>query len=77
MANNDDQLKQELSKLGTIQLFKKGYVFTLLMTGENLSNWKVASDIQIKVAEHVGDQYPTIECISNDENHFCIILKPN
>ena len=74
---NINKLKQQLLKYGTIQLCKEGYVFTLLITGEKLDNWKTVNAIQMGVLEYVGDNYPLIECVKNDENYFCMVLKPN
>ena len=72
-----DKLKTQLSKRGTIQLCKEGYVFTLLMTGEKLDNWQTVNAIQMEVLECVGDKYPLIECMRNDTNFLCIVLRPN
>jgi hypothetical protein len=72
-----DKLKELLSKYGTIQLCKKDYVFTLLMTGENLRNWQLVNEIQTEVVKCVGAEYPVIECMRNDKDFFCIVLRPN
>lgn len=71
-----DNLKDKLSKRGNIQICKEGYVFTLLMTGDDLDNWKVVNEIQMEILNYVGDKYPSIEALRNDHHFFCIILTP-
>lgn len=70
------QLKIKLSKHGNIQIIKEGVVFTLLLTGEKLSNAKTVQAIQQNVLEYAGEKYPLIEAIRNDESFFCMILAP-
>ncbi len=71
-----DSLKTKLSKIGTVQICKDGYVFALLMTGQNLDNSKVVNKIQMEVLGYFGDKYPLIECMRNDKDYFCLILSP-
>lgn len=72
---NLDNLIHKLSKKGTVQLCKEGYVFTLLMTGKKLDNWQTVYTIQQEVVEYVGEKYPLIECMRNDEYFLCLVLR--
>lgn len=71
-----ENLKIELSKFGELQICKEGFVFTVLITGEKLSNWVTAMGIQKLITDYAGDKYPIVECLRDDENFFCIVLKP-
>ena len=71
-----DRLQKRMSKIGTIQLCKEGYVFTLLMTGEKLDNWKNVQSIQLGVLEYASEKYPIIECMKNEEGFLCMVLRP-
>ena len=71
-----DQLKMKLSKNWTIQLCKEGVVFTLLITGNGLSNFKTFNEIMGDIVEATKSKYPNIEAIKNDDTFFCAILKP-
>ena len=73
---NVEKLKQRLVEYGDIQLCKAGYVFTLLMTGERLSNMNTVNAISKIVLDHVGKEYSKIEATRNSENWFCLILRP-
>ncbi len=69
-------LLSNLSRYGLVQICKADYVFTLLITGENLSRGSVYSEITTAVLNFVGDRYPIVETVRNDENFFCLVLKP-
>ncbi len=71
-----DKLKTNLSKRGTIQICNEGLVFTLLMTGKNLSDWQTVSAIQMDLLEYAGYKYPVIETMKNDKEFLCIVLRP-
>jgi len=73
---NIEQLKIKLVKHGNIEIIKEGFVFTLLMTGPEMSKWNVVADIQKMVLEYASKKYPFIEAMRNTENYFCMILKP-
>ena len=70
-----EQLKKQLSKFGTIEVIKAGVVFTLLMKGKDLANSNTVSKINMDVIEAVGDKYPKIEAMKNDDDFFLIVLK--
>lgn len=67
-------LKQKLSKYGTPQIVKEGVVFTVLITGKDLSNFEKWSNIQKLVIDYAGKKYPKIEAFVNEETFFCLIL---
>lgn len=69
-------LKQKLTKYGSIQIVREGFVFSLLITGTGLSKSTVVAEIQNLVFSYVGEKYPAIEAMRNDETFFCLILKP-
>ena len=71
---NLENLKKELSKVGTIQAIKEGVVFTLLMKGSGLSNYKIVSGITMDVLDYVGDKYPNIEVMKNDDDFLLLVL---
>ena len=71
---NLENLKKELSKVGTIQAIKEGVVFTLLMKGSGLSNYKIVSEITMAVLDSIGDKYPNIEVMKNDDDFLLLVL---
>lgn len=71
-----EQLKIKLSKYATIQICSQQTVFTLLMTGENLTSMVVVSAIQNALLEYAESNYPILECMRNDESFLCIVLAP-
>ena len=73
---NLEGLKKKISKYGTLEVIKEGYVFTVLMTGSDFTKWNVVSEIQGAVIEYVGAKYPIIEVLKNEEDFFCLILRP-
>jgi hypothetical protein len=73
---NLEKLKEMLSKYGNIEIIKDGYVFTLLMSGTELSNWNVVSAIQSLTLEYAGDKFPKIECMKNEKEFLCLVMRP-
>ncbi len=71
-----DKLKTNLCKHGMLEICKEGLVFTVLLTGTNLSKSEVVMKIQKDVLEYAGAKYPVIEAMRNDNTFFCLILKP-
>jgi len=71
-----NELKLELSKFGLLQICKEGFVFTVLMTGKGFSSWTRTMDIQKLITDYAGEKYPIVECLRNDDDFFCIVLKP-
>jgi hypothetical protein len=71
-----EKLKLKLLKFGNPRVLKEGLVFTVLITGDKLSNWKNVEEIQRLIIEHTADKYPHIEVLVNDDNFFCMVLKP-
>jgi len=71
-----DDLQKKLFDFGNVETLKEGIVFTLLITGENLSHWNTISKIHDLVLDYVGDKYPNIEVAKNDKTFFLLILKP-
>ena len=51
-----EDLKRKLCKYGLVQIIKEGYVFTVLITGANLSNYKNVSGIQKDIIDYAGSQ---------------------
>lgn len=73
---NIESLKMKLCKYGTPQIVKEGVVFTVLITGAGLTSSKSVMDLQELILSCAGDKFPIIEAFKNDENFFCLILKP-
>lgn len=63
-------------KYGTLQVCKEDFVFTVFITGSDLSNWKIVNDIQKDILDYVGKKYTKIEVLKNDSDFFLMILKP-
>lgn len=68
-------LYTSLNKYGTVQAAKEGLVFTFLITGTKLTSMNTVNDVQQKVLQCVGDKYPVIEVMKNDETFILIVLK--
>lgn len=68
-----EKLKQELSRIGTIEVIKDEYVFTLLMTMSDVGQklMKVLSLIEI----HIKDK-KRVETLKNTEQYLLVVLKP-
>lgn len=73
---NITQLKTKLCRYGKPEIVKEGDVFTVLITGANLSNFDNMNAIQKAIIDYAGERYPIIECMKNDKDFFCLILKP-
>lgn len=71
---NIEKLKSQLSKVGKIEVIKEGIVFTLLMKGSGLSNHKIVTGITMAVLDSVGDKYPNIEVMKNDDDFMLLVL---
>jgi len=73
--NNIGDLFSDVSKYGNVELMKNGIrAFVLLMTGENLSNARTLMNIGKLCSEAVGEYYPNIEAMKNDDGYFLLIL---
>lgn len=77
MTKSLEGLKTKLCKYGALKIVKQGVVFTVMLTGQNLSKWETVHKLQELILEYAGEQYPLIEAMVNDETFFCLILKPN
>jgi hypothetical protein len=71
-----EKLIRQLNKFGTLKICKVGFVLTILIIGEDLSNWKKLNSIQEIIIKVAGAKYPIIEVLVNDENLFCMVLRP-
>ena len=71
-----ENLKEKLSELGTIQIIKVGHVFTLLLTGPGLSKSSTLQQIFDLIRKYPMRNYPVIEAMRNNDNFFCIVLRP-
>lgn len=72
------EMTNELSKLGTVQVIKNDFVFTVFMTKNNQS--LSSGQIPLKVLEittsYLGSEKPIIEVMKNEEDFLLLILKP-
>jgi hypothetical protein len=71
-----EKLRKDLSEYGVVKVLKEGFVFTLLITGKDMSKYTIVNNIQKLVLDYVGDKYPIIEVLNNSENFLLYILKP-
>lgn len=65
------------SKYGDVQILKKDFVFTLLLTGTELSKWETFNNILATALDFSGNKFPLIETIRNENGFFCLVLKPD
>lgn len=72
-----DSLTEELSKYGTVEAIKEGVVFSLLLTGHEMSKMIKFQSIQKLVLDYTQDKYPYVELLQNSDTYFYMILKPN
>jgi hypothetical protein len=74
-----EDLKKQISKIkdANIEVIKAESVFTLLLTGKGLSKWDTVNRINMDVAEFVGDEYPILEVMKNDDGFFLMVLRRN
>lgn len=71
-----EKLRLKLLEFGNPVVLKEGFVFTVLITGQNLSKWKNVEEIQRMIIEYAAEKYPLIEVLVNDDSFFCMVLKP-
>lgn len=69
----ENELKEHLSRLGTVEVFNNNYVFTLLFKSENAS--KQVLDVLYLVTQAIKDK-PNTEVIKNEDDYILIVLKP-
>ena len=69
------ELKLKLSAIARIEILCEKLVFTLLLTGDNLTNMKVNNEVLGLVTEYTKERYPVIETMKNGKTFFCIVLK--
>lgn len=69
----ENELKEHLSRLGTVEVFNNNYVFTLLFKSENAS--KQVLDVLYLVTQSIKDK-PNTEVIKNEDDYILIVLKP-
>lgn len=69
------KLLNKLNRFGSVEMLKEGVVFTMLITGTNLTSFDSYNSILQAVTEHTKDKFPLIECLKNEKNFFLIVLK--
>ena len=72
------EITNELSKIGTVQVIKNDFVFSLLMTKDkqNLSDGMVSLKVLDVVTNYLGNEKPIVEVMKNEEDFLILILKP-
>jgi hypothetical protein len=73
--NPKNIIVEELMQYGQIEVIKIGEVFTLLMTGKGLDNFMTFSEINKIVLREIGEQFPKVEVMKNEDNYLLIIYK--
>jgi len=68
-------LINKLSKYGKVEVCKVGVVFTVLITGENLTKMDNYINIQKLVLDFGKDIYPIVEVLKNEHNFYLSILR--
>jgi hypothetical protein len=76
-APTENQTIKALTKFGDIQVFNENLVFTVLITGTDLTNMLRQLDIQDILVRYAADRYPIIEVMKNEDNYFLAVLKPD
>lgn len=71
---NINKLQSELSGYGTVEVFKVGYVFSLLITGSGLAKAPTVLEIGKKLTE-VQKMYPIVEVATNNDHFFMMVLR--
>lgn len=71
-----EKLKEELSNIAVIEVINADYVFTLLLRGKGLSNWKTFNRINDLVLQETGEKFPMVESMKNGDDFFMMVLKP-
>lgn len=71
------ELQDKLSEIGTIEVLKDDYVFTLLMSHQDLDLSKHRKPFKVMeiVCDYITDK-PHIEVFKNDSHFVLIVLKP-
>lgn len=72
-----EEFKTKLCDFGSPQIVKKGIVFTVLITGKDLSKSTTVVALQSLIIKYAAKEYPIIEVLKNDDTFFCMILKTN
>ena len=70
------QLKEKLSKYGTVLVAKEGAVFTVFIKGNGLSQSTKLMKIGAIIHEYAGEKYPDIEVFLNEDDFILSVLKP-
>ena len=72
------EMTNELSKLGTVQVIKNEFVFTLMMTKDkqDLSSGQIPLKVLGIVTSWLGSEKPNIEVMKNEEDFLLLVLKP-
>lgn len=71
-----EDLKMKLCEFGNPQIVKEGIVFSVLITGKGLSKSITVIKLQDLILSYAKQKFPFIEAMRNDEDFFCLILKP-
>lgn len=72
------EMTKELSKLGTVQVIKNDFAFTLFMTKDkqNLSSLQIPFKVLEITTKYLGSEKPYIEVMKNEEDFLLLVLKP-
>ena len=73
-----EKLKLELAKIGTIEVIKNDYVFTLLLTKDkiDLDSNRIPFKVLELITKYIAEEKPKIEVMKNNKNFIRIVLKP-
>ena len=73
-----DEMIKELSKLGTVEVIKNDFVFTLFMTKDkkDLTSEQIPFKVLEIATSYLGSEKPNIEVMKNEENFLLLVLKP-
>lgn len=71
-----ENLKIKLCRYGNLQILKEGVVFSVLITGKGMTNSDSVIKIKELIMSYVGEKFPIIEAMRNEEDFLCLILKP-
>lgn len=72
-----DFLIKKLSEYGTVEAIKEGVVFSLLLTGQEMSKMTKFQSIQKLVLDYTQEKYPYVEILQNSDTYVYMILKSN
>jgi hypothetical protein len=70
-----DSLTEKLSEYGTVEAIKEGVVFSLLLTGQEMSKMIKFQSIQKLVLDYTQEKYPYVEILQNSDTYVYMILK--